>query len=63
MTSLDAALSDTNARVEQVKAAVQERARAVERGKVERAAVEAEVREVAGRGEEGDERVVGLYDW
>jgi len=61
MTALDAALSDTSARVEDVKCQVQECAKEVERLKVDRAAKEAEVGQM--RVYEEDERVMGLYDW
>ena len=61
MTALDAALSDTNAQVEDVKNALQDTARDVERLKVERAAKEAEAKQA--KAEEEDDRIVGLYDW
>ncbi|KLO09083.1 hypothetical protein SCHPADRAFT_879781 [Schizopora paradoxa] len=61
MAALDAALSDTHARVEGVKGQVQECAREVERLRVDRAAKEAEVGQM--RVYEEDERVMGLYDW
>ena len=61
MASLDAELSETNIRVEDTKNAVQDIAREVERLKVERAAKEIEARET--KGEEEDDRIVGLYDW
>lgn len=65
MASLDHALANMNDKLEDTKNELGEKAREVERLKMERAAVEKELEE-GERGRDGGEedgRVVGLYDW
>ena len=61
LTMLDQQLVEAAGRVEGSKLKMQESAKDVERLRVDRAAKEAKVREL--RDYDGDERVMGLYDW
>ncbi|EMD39151.1 hypothetical protein CERSUDRAFT_134024 [Gelatoporia subvermispora B] len=61
MQTLDEALQEVTARVEQVKERVKDGAREVERLRMQRAELEKQVK--AGKDEVEDGRVAGLYDW